>query len=37
MWVAENEFDGKAADLKISAAEGVKEGDVGREPRAREM
>ncbi len=30
MWVAEKEFDGKAADLNISAAEGVKEGGVGR-------
>ncbi len=29
-WVAEKEFDGKAADLNTSAAEGVKEGGVGR-------
>ncbi len=25
-WVAEKEFDGKAADLNISAADGVKQG-----------
>ncbi len=29
-WVAEKEFDGKAAHLNISAADGVKEGGVGR-------
>ena len=29
-WVAEKEFDGKTAGLNISAAEGVKEGGVGR-------
>ncbi len=29
-WVAEKEFDGKAADFDVSAAEGIKEGGVGR-------
>ncbi len=29
-WVAEKEFDGKVADHNISAADGVKEGGVGR-------
>ncbi len=29
-WVAEKEFDGEAADFNVSAADGVKEGGVGR-------
>jgi hypothetical protein len=29
-WVAEKEFDGEAADFDVSAADGVKEGGVGR-------
>ncbi len=29
-WIAEKEFDGKVADLNISAADGDKEGGVGR-------
>jgi hypothetical protein len=29
-WVAEKEFDGQAADFNISAADGIKEGGVGR-------
>ncbi len=29
-WVAEKESDSEAADVKVSAAEGIKEGGVGR-------
>ena len=29
-WVAEKEWDSEAADVKVSAAEGIKEGGVGR-------
>jgi hypothetical protein len=29
-WVAENFFDGEAADFNVSAGGGVKEGSVGR-------
>ena len=29
-WVAEKEWDSEAADFKVSAAEGIKEGGVGR-------
>jgi hypothetical protein len=29
-WVAEKEWDSEAADFKVSAAEGIKEGSVGR-------
>jgi hypothetical protein len=29
-WVAQKEFDGEVADLDVSAADGVKEGGVGR-------
>jgi hypothetical protein len=29
-WVAEKEFCGEATDFEVSAAEGIKEGGVGR-------
>ncbi len=29
-WVAEKQFDGKTANFYVSAADGVKEGGVGR-------
>ena len=29
-WGAEKEWDSEAADVKVSAAEGIKEGGVGR-------
>ena len=29
-WVAEDKFGGEAADVDVSAADGVKEGGVGR-------
>ncbi len=36
-WVAEKEFDGEAADINVSAADGVKEGGLEEEPRARKI